>query len=35
MTRQKSWLQRVELIVTLAAVLVVLWAYGISRFSGS
>ena len=35
MSRQKSWLQRVELIITLGAVLVVLLAYGISRFAGS
>ena len=35
MSRQKSWLQRTELIITLAAVVVVLLAYGISRLSGS
>jgi hypothetical protein len=35
MSRQKSWLQQTELIITLAAVLVVLLAYAISRFSGS
>lgn len=35
MSRQKGWLQRVDVIITLAAVLVVLLAYGISRISGS
>jgi hypothetical protein len=35
MTEPKRWMQRTEAIVTGAALLVILVAYMISRFSGS